>query len=163
MILRPNNTALPTLPADATGWMFEVVLDYGKHTVRNAPMDALTPWPLRGDAFSTHRSGFELRTRRLCQRMMMFHRVDAANDPVLVAATVFVYEPDPVATRLTRVVRQRVRAHSEHSGDSWNFGDVGRPAPDAACELRVHPVHTRDHGYPENTHARQRQRPPDGH
>lgn len=55
------------------GWMFEVVFDYGEHDV-----DAPTPgeirfWPRRSDPFSAYRAGFEVRTYRLCQRVLMFH------------------------------------------------------------------------------------------
>jgi virulence plasmid B protein len=31
------------------------------------------PWTARRDAFSTYRSGFEVRTARLCKRVLMFH------------------------------------------------------------------------------------------
>ncbi|HEU5175681.1 MAG TPA: SpvB/TcaC N-terminal domain-containing protein, partial [Gemmatimonadaceae bacterium] len=52
----------------AADWMFEVVLDYGEHDA-----DAPTPtdggaWLCRNDPFSVYRSGFEVRTYRLCQR-----------------------------------------------------------------------------------------------
>lgn len=65
---------LPDIPAG--DWMFEVVFDYGDHAV-NAPTPRdTTPWPHRGDAFSSYRSGFEVRTSRLCQRVLMFHHFD---------------------------------------------------------------------------------------
>jgi hypothetical protein len=33
---------------------------------------------MRPDAFSTYRAGFEVRTQRLCRRVLMFHRMDEA-------------------------------------------------------------------------------------
>ena len=53
--------------------MFEVVLDYGEHDA-----DAPTPndagaWLCRNDPFSVYRAGFEVRTYRLCQRVLVFH------------------------------------------------------------------------------------------
>ncbi|ORX93283.1 hypothetical protein BCR34DRAFT_608601 [Clohesyomyces aquaticus] len=58
---------------DEQHWMFEIVLDYGDHgTISPLPEDNAT-WPLRKDPFSSHRSGFELRTYRLCQRVLIFH------------------------------------------------------------------------------------------
>ena len=53
--------------------MFELVFDYGDHDT-----DAPTPTAAghvvgRGDAFSTYRPGFEIRTYRLCRRVLMFH------------------------------------------------------------------------------------------
>jgi virulence plasmid B protein len=55
-------------------WLFEVVFDYGEHDP-----DAPTPEapgkhsPRRNDPFSSYRAGFEVRTYRLCQRVLMFH------------------------------------------------------------------------------------------
>jgi RHS repeat-associated protein len=58
---------------EGAGWMFELVLDYGEHD-RDAPTPAdRGSWTTRFDAFSTYRAAFEIRTRRLCQRALMFH------------------------------------------------------------------------------------------
>ena len=51
--------------------MFELVFDYGEHD-NDEPTSAELPhqpWAARRDPFSTYRSGFELRTHRLCKRM----------------------------------------------------------------------------------------------
>src|SRR5205823_3802197 len=68
------------LPTDSD-WMFEAVLDYGEHDA-NAPQPIddpaksnSVPWPVRDDPFSSYRSGFEVRTYRLCQRVLMFHHI----------------------------------------------------------------------------------------
>lgn len=60
----------------AAGWLFEVVFDYGEH-------DALAPkpsdtgaWRHRADAFSSYRAGFEVRTDRVCRRVLMFHHFE---------------------------------------------------------------------------------------
>jgi RHS repeat-associated protein len=61
-------------------WFFEVVLDYGEHDEdRPTPTDEARAWPRRNDPFSTYRPGFEVRTYRLCQRVLMFHRFPAAS------------------------------------------------------------------------------------
>ena len=58
---------------DNAGWMFEAVLDYGEHDpTAPTPVDA-GDWLCRHDPFSTFRPGFEVRTYRLCQRVLMFH------------------------------------------------------------------------------------------
>lgn len=67
---------IPETPV--TDWMFEVVFDYGDHSLASPlPQDSLiTPnanWPQRIDSFSQHRAGFEIRTDRLCRRVLMFH------------------------------------------------------------------------------------------
>lgn len=55
-------------------WMFELVVDYGEHNQpAPTPDDSAGSWPVRGDAFSTYRPGFEVRTTRLAQRFLMFH------------------------------------------------------------------------------------------
>ena len=59
-------------------WRFEVVLDYGEHDRLGIPNPDDAPpvhaWAVRADPFSTHHPGFELRTYRLCRRILMFHR-----------------------------------------------------------------------------------------
>ena len=55
------------------GWMFEVVFDYGDHD-RDFPLPAPDrAWTYRKDPFSSWKSGFEVRTTRLCRRALMFH------------------------------------------------------------------------------------------
>ena len=56
-----------------TDWLFEVIFDYGEHDQDRPTPDEATPWPVRPDPFSTYRAGFEVRTYRLCQRVLMFH------------------------------------------------------------------------------------------
>jgi hypothetical protein len=54
-------------------WMFEVIFDYGDHDELTPSIHESQPWPARSDPFSTYRPTFELRTYRLCQRVLMFH------------------------------------------------------------------------------------------
>jgi RHS repeat-associated protein len=59
-------------------WMFEVVFDYGEHDA-DAPLPQDRPgWKNRPDAFSSYRAGFEIRTTRLCRRVLMFHHFPVA-------------------------------------------------------------------------------------
>ena len=104
--------------ADA-GWMFEVVFDYGDEPYVESLPDAekrvfvqLTisdspgrSWPVRRDPFSTYRSGFEVRTYRLCRRAMMFHHFpdelgpdESSMDDYLVRSTEFAYDEKPIAS-----------------------------------------------------------------
>src|SRR5262249_48056144 len=55
------------------GWMFEVVFDYGEHDAGVPRPDDAGVWTYRPDPFSTFRGGFEVRTTRLCRRVLMFH------------------------------------------------------------------------------------------
>jgi Salmonella virulence plasmid 65kDa B protein len=56
-----------------SNWMFSVVLDYGNHTAAPPTPQPDQPWPLRPDPFSSYRSGFEVRTYRRVQRVLMFN------------------------------------------------------------------------------------------
>ncbi|MFD4368971.1 SpvB/TcaC N-terminal domain-containing protein [Rhodococcus sp. NPDC058521] len=70
-------------------WLFEVVFDYGdghyeqvdpnphpdQHSYARVSPSVGRPWAVRPDPFSSYRSGFELRTYRRCQRVLMFHHI----------------------------------------------------------------------------------------
>lgn len=62
----------PQAPID-NEFFFELVMDYGEHTDEKQPHLEKIEWPYRSDAFSSYRSGFEIRTNRLCKRVLMFH------------------------------------------------------------------------------------------
>jgi RHS repeat-associated protein len=76
----------PDLNADApvalpTDWCFELVFDYGEHDLlAPVPDDKLAPWDCRLDPFSVYRSTFEVRTYRLCRRVLMFHHFEKETD-----------------------------------------------------------------------------------
>ena len=54
-------------------YMFEVVFDYGEHDQENPKPRDTGIRRVRSDPFSSYRSGFEVRTYRLCHRILMFH------------------------------------------------------------------------------------------
>lgn len=100
-------------------WLFEVVFDYGEGHYETIPLDdegrllvraylgERQTWPARQDAFSTYRAGFEIRTCRLCRRVLMFHHFpdELGVEDCLVRSTNFEYEEGPIATFLTSVVQ----------------------------------------------------------
>jgi RHS repeat-associated protein len=91
-------------PDVASDWLFEVLLDYGDLAADGSAGD---PWPVRQDTFSNHRSGFDVRTRRLCRRILMIHHFEELPiDPYLVAAIELTYDENPTATLLTEVTRR---------------------------------------------------------
>lgn len=58
-------------------FMFKVIFDYGEHDMsvdisKNIDSEA-SPWACRKDPFSSYRSGFDIRTYRRCERIMVFH------------------------------------------------------------------------------------------
>ncbi|WP_211441355.1 SpvB/TcaC N-terminal domain-containing protein [Collimonas humicola] len=91
---------------DAAAWAFEIVFDYGEGHYRQDPPDAAGriladagtgsqhPWPARADAFSSYRAGFEIRTCRLCRRILMFHCFpeELGRSPCLVRSTALAFD-----------------------------------------------------------------------
>lgn len=84
-----------------TDFHFQTVFDYGDHAddVYLGQLDG-TPWSLRDDPFSNYRAGFEIRTYRRCQRVLLFHDFPSefarsgvqSADPELVSALELGYE-----------------------------------------------------------------------
>lgn len=101
-------TGWPALPAPDR-WHFEIVFDYGEHDPdAPAPAAEVKKWPTRLDRFSSYRAGFEVRTYRLCQRVLMFHRFpELGASPCLIASTDFVHQPTSQATYLAKVTQSR--------------------------------------------------------
>lgn len=98
----PEPAAARLADDGSNAWMFEAVFDYGEHDA-NAP----TPkdagiWPVRQDPFSAYRAGFDLRTYRICQRILMFHHFAGevgVERNCLVQSTDFSYSDTPADPR----------------------------------------------------------------
>jgi RHS repeat-associated protein len=105
-------------PDDAE-WLFSAVFDYGEGRYEEEVPDEegrvfawaaaapRHPWRARPDPFSNYRPGFELRTHRLCQRVLMFHHMpeELGVEDYLVASTGFCYRERPAGTLLARVAQ----------------------------------------------------------
>ncbi len=90
------------------GWMFEVVLDYGEHDLADPKPKDPGDWHCRQDLFSSYRAGFEVRTCRLCRRVLMFHHfADEAGvgQDCLVRSTAFDYRETPIAAFVNAVTQ----------------------------------------------------------
>jgi RHS repeat-associated protein len=88
-------------------WMFEVVFDYGDHDL-DVPLrdESGRQWLVRQDPFSTYRAGFEVRTYRLCRRVLMFHHFSELGvTPCLVRSTDLHHAQGPGASFLTSVTQ----------------------------------------------------------
>ncbi|MCC6552302.1 MAG: toxin, partial [Polyangiaceae bacterium] len=92
-------------PGDPSTALFEVVFDYGEHDpLAPTSEDTASPWPCRRDPFSAYRAGFEIRSYRLCRRVLMFHWMpELGPPPCLVRSTDFTYTDSPVLTQLVAV------------------------------------------------------------
>ncbi len=113
----PSRLVQPDL--SQMNWLFEVVFDYddghyeelpvddrGQQFVR-AGKDRTQDWPVRKDPFSSYRAGFEVRTYRLCRRVLMFHHFldELGTDDYLVRSTEFAYDESPIASFITGVTQ----------------------------------------------------------
>ncbi|MGB4227400.1 MAG: SpvB/TcaC N-terminal domain-containing protein [Candidatus Dechloromonas phosphoritropha] len=95
------DSSLPEAVPLPDEWLFELVLDYGEHDPDEPrPAVEIRPWDLRNDSFSSYRAGFDVRSYRLCQRVLMFHHFPEEADvgpDCLVRSTdlTYSYELDP--------------------------------------------------------------------
>jgi len=53
-------------------YLFQTAFDYGEYEA-DTPYAKTKDWDVRPDAFSEYKSGFEIRTTRLCKRVLLFH------------------------------------------------------------------------------------------
>lgn len=100
---------------DQENWHFEVIFDYGER-LGDGP-EQLTyaterDWQARTDPFSSYRAGFEIRTQRLCRRILMFHRF-ADDEPFLVSGTHLKYKETPCLSLLSEVTQVGYRKADE--------------------------------------------------
>lgn len=112
-----------TESAGVGSWMFEVLFDYGERIMGDTEAK-VGPWTCREDAFSTYRAGFEIRTYRLCRRILMFHRFpnELGDSACLVSSTCFEYTESKVASLLSKV------SSFGHVGETGVYTRVPRPA-----------------------------------
>ncbi|RQO30138.1 insecticidal toxin complex protein [Taibaiella sp. KBW10] len=87
-----NQVWQPSLPD--TTWLFESIMDYGDHVGES--YTANQPWACRKDPFSGFHAGFEIRTYRKAERVLMFHRFTELNGgkPTLVRSLELQYQSD---------------------------------------------------------------------
>lgn len=113
------------LPTGDDDYLFEVVFDYGEHTGPASPLatevsepNSTDLWSARPDPFSAYRSGFEIRTYRLCRRALMFHRfAELGPAPCLVRSTDFEYDEGPVVTYLKSVTQAGYIRNRDQAGN----------------------------------------------
>lgn len=60
-------------------YLFSTVFDYGTLRAEDKH-DKINAWDIRIDAFSDYKAGFEIRTTRLCKRVLLFHHFTGENE-----------------------------------------------------------------------------------
>ena len=101
----PPGNGGPGMPPPPTDFLFELVFDYGEHDADKPTTAEVTPWPVRQDPFSDFRSGFEVRTYRLCRRILMFHHFqpELGWQDYLVRSMELSYDQHPHLTYLSAI------------------------------------------------------------
>lgn len=108
-----------------TDMCLEAVFDYGEHDIAAPTPREDVSWPARPDAFSTYRAGFEVRTYRLCCRVLMFHHFPAeqtGRDCLVLCAVTDSYQPliDAIKTKpLGTVQVGTVEDLAQKSAKDW--------------------------------------------
>ncbi|MEK7391636.1 MAG: toxin TcdB middle/N-terminal domain-containing protein, partial [Fibrobacterota bacterium] len=128
-------------PFVASDFVFEIVFDYGDHSEASPTPTPDKTWPERLDSFSSSRSGFEVRTRRLCHRVLMFHRfAELGTKPVLVRSTAFTYAEKPDLTHLVKAVAKgHIAGQPDQAMPALEF-EYSVPAMDTAVRIAQAPT-----------------------
>lgn len=93
--------------AAAPDFHFQIVIDYGEHDPQAPSPSENGRWACRADASSDFRAGFEIRTRRLARRVLVFHKfAELGPAPVLTRSLDLDYEYDPAGAKLTSLVQR---------------------------------------------------------
>ncbi|QTL38276.1 virulence protein [Xenorhabdus budapestensis] len=105
------------IPAD-DAWLFHLVFDYGERSssLYTVPeYHTSGEWLCRPDCFSRYQFGFEVRTRRLCRQVLMFHRLQTLagenitnETPALVSRLILEYD---LNNRVSLLLSARRLAH----------------------------------------------------
>lgn len=114
--------SLPFFPGQSVPsnnkWHFETVFDYGEYASHpyetNIP-DGIKKWNLRSDPFSVYHPGFEIRTYRLCHRILTYHNIpDLSAKPSLTGIFEILYNENPSGSTINKVSFSGVRRDLVH-------------------------------------------------
>ncbi|GAB1317049.1 SpvB-domain-containing protein [Madurella fahalii] len=136
-------SAASALEISQRDWMFTVAFDYGEFDRHRPTLKDTHPWTCRKDAFSTYRPGFELRTYRRCQRILMFHHfpADLGIMDYPVTSTDLGYDESSTLSYLVSIQRTGYLESSQGVSTKQlpplTFGYTRFPTDEALTELRV--------------------------
>ncbi|EHK24115.1 uncharacterized protein TRIVIDRAFT_49, partial [Trichoderma virens Gv29-8] len=94
-------------------WIFEVVFDFGEHDPVKPTTSETKAWDVRKDSSSSFSGGFEIRSYRLCKRILLFHHLPGKLplDDYLVFSYNFQYDEAPSGSLLSSLTS---------TGHLWN-------------------------------------------
>ncbi|MFL5748828.1 MAG: SpvB/TcaC N-terminal domain-containing protein [Niastella sp.] len=103
----------------ADQFMFASVFDYGEHDPINIPFNETGDWHFRTDAFSSYRAGFEVRTCRLCKRVLLYHYFnELPGGEALVKSLQFTYNNNG-ADGFTFLQQAVITGYTKHDDGSY--------------------------------------------
>ncbi|KAH8910495.1 SpvB-domain-containing protein [Coniochaeta sp. PMI_546] len=127
--------AIPASSLPATTWKFSVVFDYGEHDKGNPKPGDSGKWNCRVDPFSDVRAGFEVRTYRLCQRILLFHHFpELGAEETLVKSFDFIFAEHKTGACLMSA------SQSGYSRTSDGRGYVKKSLPPVQFEYAMFPT-----------------------
>ena len=101
-----------------TQYAYEVIFDYGEHVSDDKipTYKEKNPWLTRKDCFSRFNSGFEIRTKRLCRNILIFHNFlkdnEYAGGRQLVKQLKLTYRE---SSTLSRLISTQIIGHRNNS------------------------------------------------
>jgi RHS repeat-associated protein len=100
----------PGVAASEDAWQASIIFDYGEHDEKD-PTVLKSQWLNRPDPYSIYRSGFDVRTRRRCRRILQFHEMPGSERPgqSLNAATELIYDESHELSQLASVQHRRYK------------------------------------------------------
>ena len=125
-----------------TDWLFEIVFDYGEHNTDKPEPNETGMWPCRLDPFSTYRAGFEVRTYRLCRRVLMFHHFpeELGTRDYLIRSTEFNYNETSLASFIASITHSGYILQDDGAYLKKSFPPVEFEYSEAKVQQEVHEV-----------------------
>ncbi|HTN45700.1 MAG TPA: SpvB/TcaC N-terminal domain-containing protein [Flavipsychrobacter sp.] len=111
----------PVFPS-SVNYLMETVLDYGDHSIPQLVTPDIN-WHCRNDAFSSYQAGFEIRTYRLCKRILQHHHFDELDGNSLVRALELTYQyndPDDRSLKEANYIITATQRGYEYKDSSWH-------------------------------------------
>jgi RHS repeat-associated protein len=120
-------------------YLMEMVFDYGEHDKAKPTTEETQSWLSRKDPFSNHRAGFEIRTYRLCSRVLMFHKFEELGaEPCLVSALELTYNDSRTFTFLSSAVQTGYIRHADGSYTQQSLPPMEYTYQTPAWDTTVH-------------------------
>ena len=115
------------IPVVSQNWLFEIVFDYGDQEKSILPFRTtlLNSWPARLDPFSSYIAGFEQRTYRLCEGILMFHNFsELGTGATLVGNMELIHDRKKEGTTLSSIKYTGYKRNDINEYDSKSFPPV---------------------------------------